>query len=325
VLRIIEKKNRIKQVQKQLSNKLTGAADKYDKISIGGKGWNQKARLAYWNKNLDFWWTARDEKDRYWNSFGIGEPRWNTKYSHSITVEINLPKGMNNRLSGVAAVDDRDKIYLMHRGNIGGGRKGIGKSLFIDNFTGEWEEVWEKKKMSTVALVASLDSQRFLKQLSTFVHEVARIKDERIEKLKPKVIKPDIFREEFHGKKEFRVPNDVEVKCDHDLIIGSLEKKLKSHGLRVGNRLRMDLYVLNKDDKIVTLYEAKTDDSLNSCCQAIGQLLYYSRRLRWKSRLVAVLPDTLNKETRRVFQDLGIDLLTYNWVKNEPHFESPIL
>lgn len=324
MLRLISEETQIKKAQQQLSKTIISSAENHGEISIGGKGWNQRARHVYWNKKYGFWWTTREEEDRYWNSFGLNEPKWNTKYSHNIIVEINLPKGTNSRLSGLITVDGENKTYLMHRGITGGGRKGIGKTLFSDNFEGNWEDVWEENAISKVAFVAVLNSPRFLRQLSVFVKDVARIKDKRIEKITPKETPPDIFTREFQGKKQYNMPNEIEAKCDHGLVISNLMTKLKDQGLRVGNRGRLDLYVLGKDDEISTLYEAKTDDSLNSCCHAIGQLLYYSRRLEINPRLVAVFPGSITNESRKVFKNLNIDVLTYTWLKNEPYFKNVI-
>ena len=209
----------------------------------------------------------------------------------------------------------------MQRGRIGGGRKGIGKTLFCDNFTGEWQDVWNGDDFSKVAYVGLFKSPKFLAQLAAFVKDVSRIKDNRIEKLLPKNMPLEIFSNEFQGTKRYHMPDTLEQQCNHGLVISALRAELTNKGLKVGNRGRIDLYTLGKDKEITILYEAKTDDSINSCCHAIGQLLYYSRRLKILPRLVAVLPDTITSETRNIFRDLQIDVLTYNWKNNQPKFK----
>ena len=82
------------------------------------------------NGNLWFFskLAGEPEPNRYWNAFGlfsIDEPS-------NIAVEINFPiNGINRRVAGLLARDDStNQINVLHRGNIGGGRKGIGKKAF---------------------------------------------------------------------------------------------------------------------------------------------------------------------------------------------------
>jgi len=103
MLIVIEKENDVKKAQKQLERKMNGVAEKHGTILMGGKGWHTD-REVNWNSDLGIWWTTEEEKDRYWNSFGTGEPKWNIRYPHSITCEINLFKGKYRRTQGAVAM-----------------------------------------------------------------------------------------------------------------------------------------------------------------------------------------------------------------------------
>ena len=323
LLTIIEERNEIKRAQARIRQKMNNVAEKSGFISIGGKGWHQE-REAFWNGNLGIWWTMKEEEDRYWNSFGTGEPRWNTGYSHSIVCEVNFSKDRNPRIPGMVARDENRRTYVLHRGRIGGGRKGIGKSLFFQNFTGEWETVWGRSFLVKLALIGALDSKRFPWQVASFVHEVERIKKIPLKKSlqRPKFTIMPHFKEEFIGVKRFSQTKEIEAKCDHGLIVKKLAEILESKGFTVGNSSRMDLYVQNKKGEVERLFEIKTDPTIRSCYEAIGQLFFYSSTLPSKPLVFAVFPHTLAKERQRIFKKLGIEMLTYRWVNNQPHFSA---
>jgi len=84
--------------------------------------------------NGDLWYYSgvapRPSPNRYWNAFGF----LSSKQPSSIVVEVNFPfQGVNRRIAGVLAWDDVNAIVkVLHRGGIGGGRKGIGKRAFLD-------------------------------------------------------------------------------------------------------------------------------------------------------------------------------------------------
>ena len=65
------------------------------------------------NTPLGIWWTTYSLCNRYENAFGVEEPRWNTRYGHSIPSVVDVPfHGINRRIGGVFAVDENNKLYL---------------------------------------------------------------------------------------------------------------------------------------------------------------------------------------------------------------------
>ena len=101
--------------------------------------------------------------------------------SNNITVEVNPSiHGVNRRVAGLFAVDDKTgHTVLLHRGRIGGGKKGIGKSSFIEWYPGTEVEFFDPSYddgEEAAILVADLDSERFLIQLEDFVDAVHRFK-----------------------------------------------------------------------------------------------------------------------------------------------------
>jgi 5-methylcytosine-specific restriction protein A len=130
MLRVIETKSEMDKVQRLFMNKLCKQEDKNGIISVGYKGESHRLK-ASWNRSLNIWWISDTSGNRYWNAFGITEPKWNTGSSHNIVCEINPPfQGINRRIARAFAKDFNGKLYLMHRGIIGGGRKMLERNYF---------------------------------------------------------------------------------------------------------------------------------------------------------------------------------------------------
>jgi hypothetical protein len=322
MLIIIEREDEIKSTQFSFIKRMNEIADKRGTIIIGYKGGNAELE-ASWNKEFNIWWTTQESENRYWNAFGTNEPKWNTKYAHSITCEINPPfKGINRTIAGAFARDPSGKIYLMHRGKIGGGRKGIGKNKFWNEFRGEWQEVSDGEIISALALVASFESPRFVAQVANFVREVERVKTRSITKIKSSTVQLTIFKEEFSGTKKFSATSkEIEAKCDHGLVVNTLAKHLEKIGITIGNSPNIDLFVLDKNNNFKIMFEIKTTVTKTQCYEAIGQLYFNSAKLGKKPHLVAVFPENLNEEYKNVFKNLNIHCLTYKWINNEPKFD----
>jgi len=88
------------------------------------------------NDHVDRWAGYQGGKlpiPRYWNAFGTTKPA--PDQNHTITCEINFPpSGIQRQVAGALAKDERGYLHIVHRGGIGGGRKGIGQSSFFRRF-----------------------------------------------------------------------------------------------------------------------------------------------------------------------------------------------
>lgn len=68
---------------------------------------------------------------RHWNVFGLTR-NLDESASNAIVVEINIPlSGYSRKVAGLFARDEKGRIFLLHSGKIGGGRKGIGATNFL--------------------------------------------------------------------------------------------------------------------------------------------------------------------------------------------------
>lgn len=324
MLTVLETRNENAQAQRKIEKAFKRFADKTEKLSIGWQGGSLQTPVS-WSDELKIWWAFLDDRDgikRYWRAFGTVEPRWRTAASHYIPCEINSPfKGTSRRVAGAFARDEWGELFLVHRGNIGGGRKGIGKSLFIDHTQSERCIIADARGQVDVSLVGALSSERFCEQVAEFVRDVARIKAyaSSAEDKKTRMY----YSPEFRGSKEYEVRRNMVVACDHGLIVDAMRKQLDQHGLKVGNDRNRDLFIISPhQDRIRVLIEFKTDSSSSSVYSAIGQLLFNSVRLPHRPQLVAVFPNTLPQSAVDRLKSIGIHCIRYEWKKSQPKFDS---
>jgi hypothetical protein len=143
---------------------------------LGHRGGGGIDRI-HWCSPLGIWCCFGKAENRSWNAFGDAPP--SADHSLQITVEVNVPHAGIDRKIGAAIARDPDtgKRYLVHRGRIGGGQKGIGAELFWSRFRGgvRMSEPG-REEPSRVVLVGEIESESFPRDLAAFVHEVARIK-----------------------------------------------------------------------------------------------------------------------------------------------------
>jgi 5-methylcytosine-specific restriction protein A len=184
MLQLISDYDETNKCQVRFDNKLAVVLKNREFLNIGYQGGHEihevytDGDIWYANKEIDY-----DPSQRYWNAFGIGL----FGGSNDIVVEINIPfKGVNRRVAGLYARDPyTNDVFLLHRGKVGGGRKGIGKRAFLNWYRGERVKVDEADgRISEAILVTSLEASDFLFTLKYFIHRVERFKEIIIPTLK---------------------------------------------------------------------------------------------------------------------------------------------
>ncbi len=292
--KLISQGTEIGLLQRQLRRILGGVAEKSKVIRVGWRGGTDDLRVS-WNSALNFWWWIDDEiggRNNYWNTFGAlrdGRPL------SSIDCEINIaPSGIDRTVSGGFAIDENGNHFLVHRGRIGGGRKGIGKQLFLNNYQGRWLTVRSGAETEDLALIGALGSQRFPHQLADFVEQVRKMKllrKHRSSVLPTARLQALSYTPEFTGKRaSYSVKSQLEAEADHGLVVDELDRQLRSRGFQTGNRGVVDLYA-RKRGRRGLVFEIKTSDDLASRYTATGQLLFNSIRLGGNPKKVGVFPN----------------------------------
>jgi hypothetical protein len=193
----------------------------------------------------------------------------------------------------------------MHRGRIGGGRKGVGRTLFFNHYLGgEFVDVKDGESVSTLALIGDLDSPRLAYQIANFVHEVQRVKSLAGKPAPPRRRQPT-FSGEPGSRKGYRLSGRmIQPSADHALIVAALAKFLTARKQAVYNDRNRDLFT-SRTGILKCLFEVKTSSSLGDVYQAIGQLLFNSANTRRTPDLVLVCP-RLPNPISRVLAQLGI-------------------
>jgi hypothetical protein len=172
-LPILTLRNEIENAQRQFVAKLEERCNRQIPAKVGYKGGYEECVIR-WSQVLGLWFNSgRIVENRYWNPFGLSEvaPRENSMLS--IVCEINPPvEGLNKQAQGAFMRDENGHIWLLHRGKIGGGKPGIGRKLFYENYRGETMETAGER----FAVVGDIDSSDFVDHVTSFVREVERIK-----------------------------------------------------------------------------------------------------------------------------------------------------
>lgn len=137
-------------------------------ISLPVKYYENVGLWFHWSDKTDRWTGA----NRYWVPLGLERPG----KSATIKVEINTPYYHDRRIGGVYITDETEMLFIGHRGNIGGGRKGIGKKLFFANYSGTIEDIEDDGRFTPIAIISSLDDKKLLENIREFVVEIDRVK-----------------------------------------------------------------------------------------------------------------------------------------------------
>lgn len=289
---------------------------------IGWRGGSTSSEV-YWDTETEIWFSAKgDAEGHYWNAFGVDNP---AKYKMlSIHCEINFPfSGINRRLAGAVARTLDGALVLTHNGGIGGGAKGIGQDLFWTQYSRLADAIIDGSAKRSVAVVGILDSPSFLDQLSSFVHEVVRIKEFQTSTTTSSSQRQDFaeFKKEYEGVKTYLLQKEIRSDHKHATITKSLVNELKEIGHRfIANNQKTDVF-LYRGEQMTTMFEVKPDSSTTSVYCAVGQLLFHGADANPRPRLVFVAPDSLSHDQRRRIKKLGVELLLFRWDSNKVVFQ----
>jgi len=314
MLRILEDESTIRRCQQQFMRRLKAYADDRIRVRIGHLGESFEGKV-FCARNLGVWFIPRKQDgNRYWNAFGVGRP---SKDAHVFsTCEINFPlQGLDRRIGGAFARDEAGRIFVVHRGKIGGGKKGIGKSLFEDQYHGVWAPVQDGSIETNVVLIGHLGSSRFARQVSQFVRKVDRIKDFG----SPQRIQTEMefddhrFSEEWLGRKYLKEERDLAAECDQGLVTQDLAAALRGSGVRIGNDGNRDLYTVDASGRITTIFEVRTDLHLPNLCAGAVRLLLNGLSLPHQPRLVMAVPAGVDAVLEDKLAKLRVNLLPFDW------------
>jgi hypothetical protein len=321
MLKVLSDESSIRRYERQFARGLKMAARETVPVTIGHPGASERAKIL-WSERLGIWFFCRKiAGSRYWNAFGVGRPEGGGAVA--ITCEINFPLcGIDRRTGGAFAQDRDGRIYVVHRGKLGGGRKGIGKSLFASHYRGLWEEMDDDGGTTAVAVVASLQSPRFARQIAQFVTKIARIKETAAAPSAQTEMSFDelALREELIGDPYPKPTPGNGARCDHGLIVRDLARIARERGFRTGNDGRRDLLIMDRSDRIRVLFQVLSKTDLPELCTGAARLLLEGTDLPGNPLLVLVLPEMPDQALQDKLLRLNVDLLTCRWSGEEALF-----
>ncbi len=321
MLKIIREEAAIRRYQRQFIRSFKSFVNEKIPVHLGHPGASTEAKVL-WCSRLGIWlYSGKTEEGRYWNAFGIDKPKKNAHIS--ITCEINFPAGgIDRRIGGALAKDRKGRIFVVHRGKIGGGKKGIGKALFADHYRGVWEIMEDGDEETTVALIGVLNSPRLARQIAQYIHKINQIKGAvsyRSSQLEMK-FEPITFRETLVGEKYCDLEKDKDAECDQGLVVKDLADCLRRRGMKVGNDGFIDLFIANNKGEMTTVFQVKTTPGSLNVHAGAAQLLLNSLRCTPPPRLILVVSEKPDAALAEKFKKLNIDILPYAWNQDQAQF-----
>lgn len=309
--RVITSKRRIQSLQNKLVEQFKRQSDEIRYPILGHQGGSWKEEVFY-SEKFNIWFCGFRAENRFWNALGLGEPV--DEVNANITCEINFPfEDINRRIAGVFAEDEFGNEFILHRGKIGGGRRGIGKALFQEQYRGKYVTAIDGEVDTEFALIGDVNSEKLIQQIASFVREVHRIKEGG-----GTVVAPEFtFNEEFFGKKKISGREETEAICNHGIIVNALASVLEENGFNIGKDKNRDLFT-HSSGELRNIFEVKPDYGNSSLYSAIGQLIIYS--IGNKAKLFVVLPTGLKSSIIKKLHTVGIEIIEFNWVDETPEF-----
>jgi transcriptional regulator with XRE-family HTH domain len=173
---VLTRRTEVAAARKALRKLVASNASNPRMMALGHQGhtWDGK---AYYIAALGMWTVFGDGEDgsELWNTYGLGDPFGGG--SRDMVCHLSVPvEGINRRIGAVYAMNKNDDVFILHRGKIGGGREGVGKSSFFEYYDGKVVAAVDGDRITEFALVGSLNSKAFVKDLRRFVLAVKEIK-----------------------------------------------------------------------------------------------------------------------------------------------------
>jgi len=293
--------------------------------SIGWHGGGTEAEVS-WLPRLSLWSYFDDKRtpNRYWCIFGLEDP--GPQQGMEITGEINMPfEGINRRVAAVFAKDSFGNVYLTHSGKVGGGRRGIGRTAFLNFYRGNDTVAldWPDGPTTQAIPVARIEDPEFASQLTDFVREIDRFKRNAVFGEQDIAPHTPTFKPEFEGQRqEYELSGTVQSQCNHGRVINALCSELSDRGLRVGSDQQRDLFIYDQKGRVGILFEAKTDVVTSSIYAGVGQLMLHGADQNPNPARALVVPNKPNEVTARALARLEIEVLVYAWEDRRPAFNA---
>ena len=312
MLKVITNQPVINKYTRLFVKKFKPFIDETVKVRLGHQGASFPAKVL-WSRKLGIWLFSHTINEvRYWNAFGRGKPK--EANILSTTAEINFPwEGIDRKTGGAFAEDAWGNIFVIHRGKIGGGKKGVGKSLFEHNYRGVWSFMEDGDFITQIAVIGALNSSRFALQVALFVKKIEKLKSTATISPQTEMNFSEItFREDLVGAAPSEAVSEIFTACDGDLVVTSLANLLVRWKFRVGNDIKHRLFLIDPSKgKISHVFEVLADFKEKSVMAAAAKLLLQSATNEGSSLPIMVLPEEGINIYAQELQKINIPVIGY--------------
>ena len=249
-------------------------------------------------------------------------PPWDGRQAHlfklnfeggtlSPDAEINIPDGLNRKVSGALVSTSDGETLICHRGTFTAFRGRVPRAEAFEHFQDWLIEVDDDGRPADVIAVSSANSPSIANDIAEFLFKVKRLKEQRKAELERDAGGSEEAlddedesgakwreQEDFEGSKSYTSSSDTcEYQYLHGPLCNALHRKLDElvdghPELRVGKH-RVDLALVNRTtDKARVIFEVKTSASMSTqLYTAFGQLAYYRHCFgSADTKLILVLP-----------------------------------
>ncbi len=129
-----------------------------------------------WYFSAENVWMCLDREDgRFWNPCGVGCPE--SQPPHNIVIEVNPPfEGVNGQVQGAFAADDDGRVFLVHRGRVGGNAIGARREALWAHAGFTPVQMSGGTSSVPVVLVGQVSGECLGRDLGNFVRGVAEFK-----------------------------------------------------------------------------------------------------------------------------------------------------
>lgn len=312
MLNVVEDEKLIARYARLFTKSFRPFVDEKIRVKLGHQGASFGAKVA-WSKKLGIWIFSQATRNvRYWNAFGRGKPPASGQLP--ITAEINFPwAGIDRRTGAAFAQDAQKQIYVIHRGIIGGGKKGIGKSLFEENYRGVWAWMEDGDSLAQVAVIGCLGSSRFALQAAQFVGKIEKLKSTAAFSSQTSLNFSEVsFREERVGNPPSSLPDAEMDACDHDLMISHLAAVLSRWKFKIGNDADMELFLMPPaSDSVSHIFAACADGREKNVLAAAAKLLLQKSARDGHPLAILVMPEAYVTKYVQPLRRISVDVLGY--------------
>lgn len=228
-------------------------------------------------------------------------------------IEINFADDAGLRTGGRVLRDDTGRLYIAHKGGLGGGRRVMSREEFEGRVHGfePTEFAIDGKRKDRAFILAAVDAPDLFRRLWSYAAECARLRQVASG---PTLPPPDLSKFTPEIEDDVTIPPSPEREMTrlHARVVNALAHRLSGAVNSQRDGMRPDLYTLDDMGEMDTLFEVKSLPDSQSVFTALGQLVVYGSKQCNSPQRVLVCPKGLDLEFfQNAFQELDICVVEF--------------